>query len=96
MRNVIPLARFYEALGIHRATGRRILKTDPHHPPLVQIGHNRFGVFEDDAAAYQQICTQRAAQPRPLPAGLRDPKRAAAASLVVRRAKAAARKAAAV
>jgi hypothetical protein len=90
---LIPLKKFYELLGGCRATGDHRRRTDPAFPPLYQIGLNKLGVREDDAADYQALLHERALKPRPTPPQLRDPKAAAAKSAQVRSAKAEQRRA---
>lgn len=54
-----PLRQFFREQGWSNSTGRRRLRDDPDFPPLVQIGVNRQGVREIDAARYQAILRKR-------------------------------------
>jgi hypothetical protein len=96
---VTPLTKFFAEIGISAATGKKRVKCDPDFPvdELVQIGgfadQPRFGITLRGKLRYQIKLAERAKQPRAVPTNLRDPKGAAARSIEVRRAKAAARRA---
>jgi predicted DNA-binding transcriptional regulator AlpA len=56
---IIKLREFYRQQGWSRSTGERRRRTDPDFPKLVQIGVNRQGVREVDAAKYQRALQKR-------------------------------------
>jgi hypothetical protein len=94
LSRVIPLRELATMYAVSRATLAKWRATDPAFPELIQVGTNRYGVRESDAITYQTALAARAAKrAREVPANLRDPHAAAARSVEVRRAKAAARRA---
>ncbi len=88
-----PLPKFYKLMGWSRSTGERRRRTDPDFPPLIEIGINRQGVREADAAKYQDRLRKRAlTAPKENAFDTESARAAAQRSIDVRRAKREAKK----
>ena len=56
---IIPLTKFYAAMGWSRATGAKRRADDPDFPELTLIGPQRYGVRQDRALHYQAVLAKR-------------------------------------